>query len=151
MNQWKSAHAANTKARTLTEAIKGADILFGLSAKASGFPVEFVYPKLTAIVPANVGIIANAKNPKAAEAFVEFLLSDEGQQILLDPTSTAAIRPFPITQVALGPGLLKEKQDRMVAFARNYDERKFLVLFNQLAGRPNPSGVTPPISTSGPR
>src|SRR3954471_22482203 len=58
---------------------------FGLSAKASGFPVEFVYPKLTAIVPANVGIIANAKNPKAAEAFVEFLLSDEGQQILLDP------------------------------------------------------------------
>jgi len=58
---------------------------FGLSAKASGFPVEFVYPSVTTIVPANVGIIANAKNPKAAEAFVEFLLSEEGQQILLDP------------------------------------------------------------------
>jgi len=36
-------------------------------------------------VPANVGIIANARNEKAAEAFVELLLSDEGQQILLDP------------------------------------------------------------------
>jgi iron(III) transport system substrate-binding protein len=58
---------------------------FGLSAKASGFPVEFVYPSVTTIVPANVGIIANAKNQKAAEAFVEFLLSDEGQLILLDP------------------------------------------------------------------
>jgi ABC-type Fe3+ transport system substrate-binding protein len=58
---------------------------FGLSAKASGFPVEFVYPSVTTIVPANVGIIAHAKNQKAAEAFVEFLLSDEGQQILLDP------------------------------------------------------------------
>ncbi|MEW6454408.1 MAG: extracellular solute-binding protein [Pseudomonadota bacterium] len=58
---------------------------FGLSAKASGFPVEFVYPTVTTIVPANVGIIANAKNQKAAEAFVEYLLSDEGQQILLDP------------------------------------------------------------------
>src|SRR6185436_6151688 len=58
--------------------------------------------------------------------------------------STAAIQPFPLNQVALGPGLFKEKQDRMIAFARNYDERKFLVLFNQLAGRPNPSGVTPP-------
>jgi phosphoglycerate transport regulatory protein PgtC len=58
---------------------------FGLSAKASGFPVEFVYPSVTTIVPANVGIIANAKNQKAAEAFVEFLLSDEGQQVLLDP------------------------------------------------------------------
>jgi ABC-type Fe3+ transport system substrate-binding protein len=58
---------------------------FGLSAKASGFPVEFVYPTVTAIVPANVGIIANSKNQSAAQAFVEFLLSDEGQQILLDP------------------------------------------------------------------
>ncbi|HYJ44823.1 MAG TPA: extracellular solute-binding protein [Xanthobacteraceae bacterium] len=58
---------------------------FGLSAKASGFPVEFVYPSVTAIVPANVGIIANAKNQKTAEAFVEFLLSEDGQQILLDP------------------------------------------------------------------
>ena len=58
---------------------------FGLSAKASGFPVEFVYPTVTAIVPANVGIIANSKNQRAAEAFVEFLLSEEGQQILLDP------------------------------------------------------------------
>ena len=48
---------------------------FGLSAKASGFPVEFVYPSVTTIVPANVGIIANARNQKAAEAFVEFLLS----------------------------------------------------------------------------
>jgi phosphoglycerate transport regulatory protein PgtC len=58
---------------------------FGLSAKASGFPVEFVYPTVTTIVPANVGIIANARNQKAAAAFVEFLLSEEGQQILLDP------------------------------------------------------------------
>jgi phosphoglycerate transport regulatory protein PgtC len=58
---------------------------FGLSAKASGFPVDFVYPTVTAIVPANVGIIANSKNPRAAEAFVEFLLSEEGQRILLDP------------------------------------------------------------------
>lgn len=58
---------------------------FGLSAKASGFPVEFVYPTVTTIVPANVGIVANAKNQKAAEAFIELLLSEEGQQILLDP------------------------------------------------------------------
>lgn len=58
---------------------------FGLSARASGFPVEFVYPSVTAIVPANIGIVTNARNQKTAEAFIEFLLSDEGQQILLDP------------------------------------------------------------------
>ncbi|MCQ3943636.1 MAG: NADP-dependent malic enzyme, partial [Alphaproteobacteria bacterium] len=35
MNQWKSAHAANTKARTLAEALEGADVFFGLSAKGA--------------------------------------------------------------------------------------------------------------------
>ncbi len=35
MNQWKSAHAAQTKARTLAEAIDGADVFFGLSVKGA--------------------------------------------------------------------------------------------------------------------
>ena len=35
MNQWKSAHAVRTKARTLAEAIKGADVFFGLSVKGA--------------------------------------------------------------------------------------------------------------------
>jgi malate dehydrogenase (oxaloacetate-decarboxylating)(NADP+) len=35
MNQWKSAHAADTKARTLADAFKGADICLGLSAKGA--------------------------------------------------------------------------------------------------------------------
>lgn len=35
MNQWKSAHAANTKARTLIEALEGADVFFGLSVKGA--------------------------------------------------------------------------------------------------------------------
>jgi malate dehydrogenase (oxaloacetate-decarboxylating)(NADP+) len=35
MNQWKSAHAVKTEARTLAEAMKGADVFFGLSAKGA--------------------------------------------------------------------------------------------------------------------
>ena len=35
MNQWKSAHAVETKARSLAEAIEGADVFFGLSAKGA--------------------------------------------------------------------------------------------------------------------
>jgi malate dehydrogenase (oxaloacetate-decarboxylating)(NADP+) len=33
MNQWKSAHAVPTKARSLRDAMEGADVFFGLSAK----------------------------------------------------------------------------------------------------------------------
>ncbi len=35
MNQWKSAHAVRTKARTLKEAMEGADVFFGLSVKGA--------------------------------------------------------------------------------------------------------------------
>jgi len=34
LNQWKSAHAIETKKRTLDEAINGADVFFGLSSKS---------------------------------------------------------------------------------------------------------------------
>src|SRR5205814_2108372 len=35
MNQWKSGFAVKTKARTLTEALAGADVFFGLSVKGA--------------------------------------------------------------------------------------------------------------------
>lgn len=35
MNQWKSAHAAKTKDRTLEEAMRGADVFLGVSAKGA--------------------------------------------------------------------------------------------------------------------
>jgi malate dehydrogenase (oxaloacetate-decarboxylating)(NADP+) len=35
MNQWKSAHAVATKARTLGQAMEGADVFFGLSVKGA--------------------------------------------------------------------------------------------------------------------
>ena len=65
---------------------------FGFSSKATGFPVDFVYPTVTTLVPANIGIVKNAPSPKAAAAFIEFLLSVEGQELLLDP----AIRRLPV-------------------------------------------------------
>jgi len=38
MNQWKSAHAVNTKARTLADAMVGCDVFLGLSAKGALTP-----------------------------------------------------------------------------------------------------------------
>lgn len=35
MNQWKSAHAVDTRARTLADAVEGADVFFGLSTKGA--------------------------------------------------------------------------------------------------------------------
>src|SRR5215203_6131790 len=65
---------------------------FAFSSQASGFPVKFVYPSVTTIVPANIGIVANAPNRAGAQAFVDFLLSPEGQEVLLEPS----IRRLPV-------------------------------------------------------
>lgn len=65
---------------------------FAFSSKASGFPVKFVYPSVTTIVPANVSVITNAPNKAGAQAFVEFLLSTIGQEVLLEP----GIRRLPV-------------------------------------------------------
>ena len=58
---------------------------FGLSAIASGQPVEFIYPSLTAVVPASVGIVKGGPNPQEARAFVNYLLSEAGQLVLFAP------------------------------------------------------------------
>ncbi len=58
---------------------------FGLSAIASGQPVDFAYPTLTAVVPAGVAKVKNGPNAENAQAFIAYLLSDSGQMLLFSP------------------------------------------------------------------
>ncbi len=68
---------------------------FGLAGKYSGFPVDFVYPSMTAVVPANIALIAGGKNPEEAKKFMAFSMSTEGQQLLFDPKiSRLPILPY---------------------------------------------------------
>jgi len=54
------------------------------NAKAKGSPIDFVFPKegVTAVTEP-VAILKTTKNPEAARAFVDFILSDEGQKLAL--------------------------------------------------------------------
>lgn len=58
---------------------------FGLSAIASGHPVDFAYPSLTSVVPASVAIVKGAPNLENARTFVNYLLSESGQMLLFSP------------------------------------------------------------------
>lgn len=62
----------------------------------------------------------------------------------LGPGANAPVRPFRLDQVRLGDGLLQEKRDLVKNFLSEYDERRFLILFNNQAGRPNPSNIAVP-------
>ncbi len=58
---------------------------FGLAGKYSGYPVEFHYPSVTAVVPANIALISGGKNADEAKKFIAYTLSREGQELLFDP------------------------------------------------------------------
>jgi ABC-type Fe3+ transport system substrate-binding protein len=93
---------------------------FGLSSQASGFPVDFLYPKVTTLVPANIAIVKNAPNRKAAAAFIEYLLSPEGQEVLLDPK----IRRLPVnpkTYAKAPKGFPNPFKDKSIGAAVKFD------------------------------
>ncbi|HEX4985187.1 MAG TPA: extracellular solute-binding protein [Burkholderiales bacterium] len=65
---------------------------FAKSAAANGSPLTFVYPDIIGFSPAHVAVLAGAPHPQAAQKYVTFLLSDEGQRILASPD----IRKLPV-------------------------------------------------------
>ena len=56
-----------------------------LAGKYSGYPVDFTYPTMTAVVPANIALVAGAKNADEAKKFMAYTMSVPGQQILFEP------------------------------------------------------------------
>ncbi len=49
--------------------------------RLGGFDIKFVAPKTAWVTPEPISILAGAKHPKAAKAFIEYLLSERGQQV----------------------------------------------------------------------
>ena len=69
----------------------------GLAGRYSGFPVDFVYPSVTTVVPASIGMIAGNKNSAEAKQFITFTLSMEGQELLFNPKiSRMPVLPYSV-------------------------------------------------------
>ncbi|WDR01758.1 extracellular solute-binding protein [Devosia algicola] len=59
----------------------------------SGAPVEIVYPKEgAAFLPATIQVIKDGPNPAAAHAFIDFVISEEGQTIIAEKTAGRPLR-----------------------------------------------------------
>ncbi|MBM3552222.1 MAG: extracellular solute-binding protein [Alphaproteobacteria bacterium] len=56
-------------------------------ARANGAPVEMIYPERTAFLPAHVAMTAGARHVPGAQAFIDFLLSKDGQQLMMERDS----------------------------------------------------------------
>lgn len=85
--------------------------------RLAGHDIRFVAPKTAWITPEPIGILAGAKHPKAARAFIEFLLSERGQRVAMERGV------FPITpkyRVQGAPGSQAEKAVEFTGGIRSY-------------------------------
>lgn len=85
--------------------------------RLAGFDIKFVAPKTAWITPEPIGVLAGAKHPKAALAFIEFMLSERGQRVAMERGV------FPITpkyRVQGGPGSRAEMAVEFTGGLRSY-------------------------------
>lgn len=85
--------------------------------RLAGFDVKFVAPKTAWITPEPMAILAGAPHPKAARAFVEWLLSEAGQRVAMERGV------FPITpkyRVQGAPGSTAEMAVEFTGGLRSY-------------------------------
>jgi iron(III) transport system substrate-binding protein len=85
--------------------------------RLAGFDIKFVAPKTAWITPEPIAIIAGAKHPNAARAFIEFLLSERGQRVAMERGV------FPITpkyRVQGAPGSRAEMAVEFTGGLRSY-------------------------------
>ena len=109
---------------------------FGLAGKYSGFPVEFAYPDVTAVVPANIALIAGSKNAAEARQFIRYTVSTEGQQLLFDPkiSRLPILPPEQLKAPAGYPNPFEIAKRAKVAFNSDLSESRYNVvsaLFDQ--------------------
>jgi len=85
--------------------------------RLSGFDIKFVAPKTAWITPEPIAVIAGAPHPKAARAFIEFLLTERGQRVAMERGV------FPITpkyRVQGAPGSKAEMAVEFTGGLRSY-------------------------------
>ena len=110
---------------------------FGLAAKNSGMPVEFVYPSMTAIVPANIALVAGARSPEGGKRFIQYTLSEEGQMLLLQKDiSRLPVMPTIYAKAPAGyPNPFSGSIQAKVNFDSDLSESRYYVvvsLFDQM-------------------
>jgi ABC-type Fe3+ transport system substrate-binding protein len=85
--------------------------------RLSGFDIRFVAPKTAWITPEPIAVIAGAPHPKAARAFIEFMLTERGQKVAMERGV------FPITpkyRVQGAPGSPAEMAVEFTGGLRSY-------------------------------
>lgn len=95
--------------------------------RLAGYELKFVAPRTAWITPEPIGILAGSKNPKAAAAFIEYMLSERGQRMAMERGV------FPITpkyRVQGAPGSQAELAVEFTGGMRSYFDREVVNIYD---------------------
>jgi ABC-type Fe3+ transport system substrate-binding protein len=96
--------------------------------KLAGFDIKYVAPKNSFVTPEPMAILAGSRNPKAARAFIEFLLTERGQRVFMERGL------FPITpryKVQGAPGSTAEMAVEFTGGVRSYFDREVSNVYDE--------------------
>src|SRR5437763_11536122 len=96
--------------------------------RLAGFELKFVAPRNAFVTPEPMAILAGARNPRAARAFIEFLLTERGQKVFMERGL------FPITpkyKVQGPPGSTAEMAVEFTGGVRSYFDRELSNVYDE--------------------
>lgn len=138
--EWLKRLAANTglftaRSRDVPSVVAKGEFAVGFAVpsymafeeRLAGFDIRFAAPKTAWITPEPMGILAGARNPQAARAFVEFLLTERGQKIFME----RGLFPLsPKYHVKGAPGSDAEKAVEFTGGVRSYFDREVTNIYD---------------------
>src|SRR5262249_61840005 len=83
----------------------------------AGFDITSGPPPNASVPPEPIAVLAGARHPRAARAFVEFLLTDRGQRVFIERGLFAILPKF---KVQGPPGSVAEKAVEFTGGGRSY-------------------------------
>lgn len=138
--EWLKRLAANTglftaRSRDVPSVVAKGEFAVGFAVpsymafeeRLAGFDLQFVAPPTAWITPEPMAVLAGARNPQAARAFVEFLLTERGQRIFMERGL------FPVTpkyRVTGKPGSDAEKAVEFTGGVRSYFDREVTNIYD---------------------
>ena len=106
--------------------------------KLAGFDLKFVAPRNAFVTPEPMAILAGARNPRAARAFIEFLLTERGQKVFMERGL------FPITpkyKVQGAPGSTAEMAVEFTGGVRSYFAGDVSNVYDEAAAQKRSDGL----------
>ena len=128
--EWLKKLAANTgiftaRSRDVPNVVAKGEFAVGFAVPSymafaevlSGYEVMFVYPKNAYVTPEPMAVLKGAPHPMAGHAFIEFLLTEEGQKIFMERGLYAITPKY---QVKGAPGSSAEKAVQFTGGMRSF-------------------------------